>query len=115
MNKYKICFGVPRDPKWPAKEKEHLKKEPKCRCCGSTKKLNVHHKIPYHIDKSKELDNDNLITLCMDHNCHFFIGHLLNWESYNENVEEDADKWLKKVENRPKMVAPPRTLSPLGV
>ena len=44
-----------------------------CRVCLyngtlTTKNLSVHHIIPINEDKSLYLDNDNLITLCID--CH---------------------------------------------
>jgi len=37
-----------------------------CRVCGKTKRLHIHHKVPYRISKDNSLEN--LITLCMS--CH---------------------------------------------
>ena len=92
---------VPRSPEWPTCRKHFLKKNPTCAACGTTDNLNVHHKMPFHLDKSKELDNNNLITLCETH-CHILIGHLASFKSYNPDVVEDAVTMLKKVQNRPR-------------
>ena len=54
--------------------------------CGWDKKLQVHHIIPRHIDKSLELEWGNLITLCRE--CHFRFGHFLDWKKYNRYIEE---------------------------
>jgi 5-methylcytosine-specific restriction endonuclease McrA len=82
-----------RSPKWPHVEKLHLKLEPVCAACGSTKQLQVHHKKPFHLFPELELDLNNLITLCMDDkNCHLKIGHGDNFKDYNPDVVEDAAK-----------------------
>lgn len=83
-----------RSHKWPAVQKLHLKFHPVCECCGSSKKLNVHHMKPFHLFPELELDLNNLITLCMDKECHLKIGHGGNFKDYNPNVEEDT-KTLK--------------------
>ena len=57
-----------------------------CEMCGWTKKLNVHHIVPRHVDSSKALEWSNLITLCRE--CHFRFGHFLNWRSYNPYIVE---------------------------
>jgi hypothetical protein len=90
-----------RSSKWPKTRGTHLEKEPTCQACGGVKDLSVHHIVPYHIDKDKELDPENLITLCEHNHCHFFCGHLFFWESYNPKVREDAAAWLIKVQKRP--------------
>ena len=102
-NLYKSFFATKtsRSSAWPKVRNTHLVKEPTCQACGTDKNLNVHHIIPYHLDKDKELDGNNLITLCEEHHCHLVIGHLCSWSSYNKNVIEDAAIWLKKVKNRP--------------
>ena len=89
---------------WPKVRVHQLQLHPTCAACGSTEHLTVHHVVPFHDDPSKELDEDNLITLCENpsHNCHFIFGHLLNWKSSNPNVREDAARYLKEVQNRPK-------------
>ena len=92
---------LPRSPHWSTVRAEHLKIEPTCAACGGTEGLQVHHCLPFHLDPSKELDQDNLITLCEERNCHYIFGHLYNWHSYNPNVREDAAAILKKVKERP--------------
>ena len=92
---------VPRSPHWSTIRKRHLEIQPTCAACGGVKNLQVHHCMPFHIDQSKELDQDNLITLCEEHNCHLIFGHLYNWHSYNANVREDAAVMLEKVKSRP--------------
>lgn len=89
-----------RSSKWPSVRQNHLKKEPCCKCCGSCIKPEVHHIVPVHIDPSKELDPDNLITLC-DKYCHFIFGHLMNWKSYNMNIEKDCINFYIKIQKRP--------------
>ena len=83
-----------RSPKWPHVEKLHLKLEPTCAACGSSKNLNVHHKKPFHLFPQFELDMNNLITLCMDKECHLKIGHGNDFKDYNPDVAEDAAKVL---------------------
>ena len=87
-------FGVQRSKDWPLVRKEHLLKEPACTICGCMDNLSVHHIIPVHIDKSRELDEDNLITLCEKYNHHFLFGHCQDWKAYNPNVRD----WVTKIE-----------------
>lgn len=82
--------GGERSPEWPKVEKEHLSKFPTCAACGSTKHLNVHHMKPFHLHPELELDPNNLITLCMDNDCHLYIGHGDDFKAYNPNVLTDA-------------------------
>ena len=91
-----------RSSQWVTMRKEHLKKQPVCMGCGSNKKLEVHHIEPYHVDKSKELDPSNLITLCKS--CHFTIGHLMDWNSWNIDVIMDCKVYLDKVKKRPYLI-----------
>ena len=92
-----------RSPHWPTVRRAHLAKEPKCRACGGTCHLNVHHIKPFHLFPELELVQTNLITLCEhpSHNCHEIFGHLLDWSAYNVSVRADASRYLKKVETRP--------------
>jgi hypothetical protein len=87
---HKVSTHSKRSPQWAKLEKEFIKEHPTCAACGSSKRLNVHHKIPFSFDPSKELDPNNLITLCMDKFCHLYIGHLDNFKLENEFVETDA-------------------------
>ena len=51
---------------WRRIRKEVLKRDGKCMHCGTTKKLEVHHIIPFRISKSNSMNN--LIVLCKS--CH---------------------------------------------
>lgn len=95
--------GVPRSSKWKRVRDLFIADYPKCEACGSKELLNVHHIVPFHIDPDRELDVENLITLCENpsHNCHYLLGHLLDWKSYNVDVEKDARAMFHKIKNRP--------------
>lgn len=80
-------FGAVRSPEWPKVRRQWLKENPQCAVCGKKTKLDVHHKIPFHIDPKRELDMSNLITLCADP-CHIIFGHCGNWKLYRPNVTE---------------------------
>ena len=82
-----------RSSQWPRVRREHLAKEPRCRWCGGADALEVHHIVPFHIDRSRELDPTNLITLCeAPAVCHLEHGHLGYWRRYNPHVRHDCDK-----------------------
>jgi len=92
-------FGHERSPEWARVEKEHRLREPACVACGyKGQGLQVHHIKPFHLHPHLELDLDNLITLCeargRDH--HLLLGHLDEWESYNEHVRHDARHFYRK-------------------
>lgn len=89
-----------RSPGWANLRKKHLEKQPCCQACGSCVKPEVHHIVPVHVDKTKELDPENLITLC-DKYCHFIFGHLMNYKSWNTNIIEDAAIYRRNINNRP--------------
>jgi hypothetical protein len=93
-------FGTERSPEWSKVRSEHIKKQPYCQACGRKTNLEVHHIVPVHLDRTKELDPNNLITLCGKY-CHLAIGHLMDTYSWNINVIEDAKIFLNKVKNRP--------------
>ena len=93
-----------RSKEWPKVRRDFLKKHPICSVCNGKKKLEVHHKQPFHLHPDLELDQTNLITLCENEkfvNCHLFVGHLGNFKSWNINVVEDAKTWDGKMKNRP--------------
>lgn len=83
-----------RSPKWHSVKVAHLKKEPACQFCGGIDHPEVHHVKPFHLDRTKELSDSNLITLCEAPGkmCHLKVGHAGNWKSYNPNVREDCAK-----------------------
>ena len=94
-----------RSPKWETVRKSHLKAFPVCAACGCNEHLQVHHIVPFHVNKDLELEPTNLITLCEgkgEHQCHLNIGHLGNFKNYNPSVVEDSEKFLEKIkENAP--------------
>lgn len=89
------ALGVTRSPKWHEVEEKHLELEDWCRNCGGITLLQVHHKMPFHLDPEKELDPLNLITLCEDYKdgveCHLHVGHLGNWKHYNPEIVATAN------------------------
>lgn len=81
-----------RSSQWHVVEKKHLEKHSKCEACGSTKNLNVHHIMPFHLFPEKELDPENLITLCMDkeRHCHLLFGHGGYFSAFVDSVQSIA-------------------------
>lgn len=102
----KVPAGSKRSNEWPKVRAAHLAARPACELCGGTKKTEVHHMRPFHIDPSLELNPGNLITLCEAKkdgiNCHLFVGHLGNFKSFNVAVMADAHEWSAKILGRPK-------------
>lgn len=92
-------FNILRSGKWSSVRKDHLNTQPHCQSCGNYKNLQVHHIIPVSVDKNKELDPENLITLCKT--CHFVFGHLMDWNSWNNEIINDCRVYYKKVINKP--------------
>jgi hypothetical protein len=88
-----------RSANWKIIRRQHLGENPFCSGCKKTDKLEVHHIEPYHVNPNRELDPSNLITLCKS--CHFTIGHLMDWNSWNIDVIMDCKVYLNKVKNRP--------------
>jgi 5-methylcytosine-specific restriction protein A len=88
-----------RSSQWTSIRKQHLKENNSCSGCGRKDKLEVHHIEPYHVNPNRELDPSNLVTLCKS--CHFAIGHLMDWSSWNIDVINDCKVYLNKVKNRP--------------
>ena len=95
--------GNRRSGEWRSVEKHHLRLHPVCACCGTDEDLQVHHIEPFHVDPSKELDPDNLITLCRPH--HLWVGHLGSWKSWNPKVRRWCAVIAKAVKNRPLLPA----------
>lgn len=95
--------GATRSSKWNGVRKAHLFSNPLCAVCekkGSMLSANqVHHKFPFHLDPSLELEFSNLITLCQ--RCHLLIGHLGSFKSFNKTVEKDAEYLRVKINSRP--------------
>jgi len=86
-------FATKRSNLWHELRDAHLKKQPVCQICGTSKDLQVHHIVPFNFRRSMELDPDNLVTLCVSKywgmNCHMEIGHGGNWRLENPWIEYD--------------------------
>ena len=97
----KALPGERRSSKWRKVRATHLEKNPKCEICGSSKKLEVHHILPFNVAPDQELVSDNLISLCQRKkygiNCHLLIGHLGNFRKFNSGVVADALYWRAKL------------------
>lgn len=65
-----------RSPKWPAFLKKLLLKTPLCLGCGR-KAQTGHHEVPFHIDKTLELVESNVLVVCLP--CHFVLCHGGDW------------------------------------
>lgn len=77
---------------WKSTRENHLRREPFCQACGTAKDLEVHHCVPVHLDKTRECDPANLITLCGGkRNCHWAVGHGYDWQAYRPDVRELAN------------------------
>ena len=71
---------------WQRCRRAFLKKTSKeCVCCGYKKKIQVHHILPRHIRPDLAVDMTNLIALCKD--CHFHIGHMNSYFTYNAAIQ----------------------------
>lgn len=86
-----------RSPKWRALQKSFLIKNNECAACGSKKQLQVHHILPFDDYPELELQENNLITLCMsEKDCHLLIAHGGNFRRYCPNVKKYVDQLKKK-------------------
>jgi 5-methylcytosine-specific restriction enzyme A len=81
-----------RSPRWRDVREAHLRTQPNCQVCGTKTGVEVHHKIPVHIDPARELELVNLITLCERNGCHFLFGHGRDWRAFNPSVVEHCFK-----------------------
>lgn len=90
-----------RSSGWSTVRKAFLKENPCCAMCGGTKKLEVHHIVPFNVDPSKELEHSNLLTLCeakkFGVSCHLFFGHLGNFRRSNDEVRKDCELWNNRL------------------
>ena len=94
---YGLITGKPRSGQWPRVRAKFLVNHGECVACGATKQLEAHHKVPFYVDQSLELEEKNLIVLCRT--CHFMIGHLKDWSRYNVSVDDDAIAFRRKILN----------------
>ncbi len=91
-----IFTGQMRSARWPECRRRFLQVNRECVACGCRDGLEVHHKVPFYIDSSLELRDENLITLCRY--CHFVHGHLRDWSRWNVSIAEDAARYRMKIE-----------------
>ena len=82
-------FGQKRSGKWTSFRKRHIKD--KCEVCKRTKRLELHHIVPFWVSPDIELDPLNVVTL--DRRCHFAFGHFFNWRDWNINIKT----WIKDI------------------
>src|SRR5215467_9444180 len=82
--------GLTRSPLWPEVERAYLATNRKCAACTSTSNIQLHHIFPFHLCHlvyrgDLELDERNFLPLCeeSENNHHLLLGHLGNFESYN--------------------------------
>jgi len=96
----------PRSSHWPKVRAEYLLTHGECAACGASGSgvdLEVHHVVPFHVDRAKELDEANLITLCRKGGhlgcaCHLTFGHAGSYSRWNEHVREDAKLMRARLE-----------------
>ena len=80
-----------RSPQWDRLRDDYIEKYPTCAACGGMESLQVHHRKPFHLHPELELNEGNLISLCMgEHNCHLNIGHGDSFKCYNPDVTTDS-------------------------
>jgi 5-methylcytosine-specific restriction protein A len=95
--------GQKRSSQWRKIRNRYKKANPHCAVCGSKKKVEIHHKIPFNIAPDLELFEDNFVSLCERKkygiNCHLLIGHLGNYRRVNLNINIDVMTWNQKLKN----------------
>jgi len=90
--------GTKRSSMWHIVRNDFIEKNNKCICCGSKKKLQVHHIIPFCVKPELELDENNLATMCS--RCHLLIGHAGWWMTHNKDFNETVDTIRKMIRDR---------------
>lgn len=120
-------YGLKRSPLWPKAQREYLAKNPQCAVCSINTTIQIHHVMPFHFCHlvyrgDLELDERNFMPLCEEtgNNHHLLLGHLGDFESYNQGGRESilalgkaipglseeaikADKaWIQLMGTRPK-------------
>lgn len=74
-----------RDPRFPARERDFLRRHPACVGCGRPA-TTAHHVIPFHVRPDLEMDEGNWAAVEKD--CHYVIGHQRNWRKWNDRFWE---------------------------
>ncbi len=85
-----LAYAVTNPRRLPAVRRAmrlHKKLNPTCEFCGvKTFLVHCHHKIPCKTSPELAGDPGNLMTLCPE--CHFTVGHMSSWFTYNKSVVE---------------------------
>lgn len=90
-----IFGGVPRSSHWNKFRNDFLKVHPFCEACG-VRAETAHHILPYSVDNSMELIENNIIALCNE--CHLVLAHLKSFRRYEKDIREVAKAFRTKVE-----------------
>lgn len=92
-----VLYKKKRSSKWASVEKKFIKNHPQCEVCGTTKHLQVHHIKPFHLYPELELEESNLIVVCMDSKeCHLRIAHGGNFREYCPEIKKYAQEIKSK-------------------
>ena len=90
-----LKYGLKRSPLWAGVQRAYLAKNELCVVCSSNSTIQIHHIMPFHLCHlvyrgDLELDERNFISLCEEtgNNHHLLLGHLGNFESYNQGGRE---------------------------
>lgn len=96
FSKYVANLRHRRSTEWPRVRRNWLKLHPVCEACGSQTDVEVHHVVPFHVDRSLELAAENLISLCesIGSQHHLRLGHTVwgrsGWSLTNPAVRSDT-------------------------
>lgn len=85
-----------RSPHWGPLRRKLITSVGQCSACGTAKRLEAHHVVPFDLAPERELDPFNLIVLCRDD--HFTFGHFKNWRRWNPNVRQDVANYRSGLE-----------------
>jgi len=96
----------PRSSQWRTVRNAHIESHPNCIVCGRNADQ-VHHAIPFSRDPSKELDPDNLRSMCSK--CHLVVGHLSHYGNWNRDIDTHADMLLRAKQKADRERMTPRT------
>lgn len=87
-NKYTLDRSTSQTKTW--RRKIYMRDEYKCRCCGSTHRINAHHIYTYHDNQDIAFEIDNGITLCKKCHIEFHKQYGIK-TNYNQLIT-----WLKE-------------------
>jgi len=109
---YRVLHSKLRERKKSKKRSSHwnetrdafLKGHPSCAACGGKEHLQVHHIKPFHLYPQLELEEANLLSLCMGgYECHLRIGHGDDFQSYNPKVDKHVLILVASPTSRPEV------------